>query len=89
MNQITCGRCTKYRGEAVKHDTVTTVRACYAAAVCFIEQEDDDQARAEIAAEARNERFWENRGADDGFDDWEARRGVIDFSTAMALAEGR
>jgi hypothetical protein len=46
------------------------------------------QMEAEIEAEARNERFWEDGGADDGFDEWEARRGVMSYEEARDAAYG-
>lgn len=101
---ITCGRCTKdakaqeYEvlvevGKPVQHDTVDEVRACYAAPAGRLEAAllgwYEDEARAEKAAEARNERFWEDRGANDGFEEWERAQGKISYEEARLMAEGR
>jgi hypothetical protein len=99
---ITCGRCTKDAkaseaailvevGQAVQHDAVADVRACYAAPESSLRRALDDmyaaEAQAELAAEYRNERFWEDRGADDGFDEWERSRGVVQFSDAWDASD--
>jgi hypothetical protein len=79
---ITCGRCTKDANEVTKHSSVDYVRACYAAATSFYQDMIDDEGRAEYEAEMAAERYYENRGADDGFEQWEISRGVESFTDA-------
>lgn len=85
---IRCGNRvhSKLDHEAHHHATVAQVRLCYSrpAGLQSDEEEyDESQAEAnaiaEIEAERRNERFFEERGADDGFEQWEASRGLIDY----------
>lgn len=40
---------------------------------------------AELAAEARNERFFEERGGDDGFEEWERSQGLLSQSEMWDL----
>lgn len=75
---VTCGNCTT-KGHVVKH-TIAEVRNCYDERYA-----DEESAEMERRAEAANERFWENRGTDYGFEEWEARRGVIDFKDAWDM----
>jgi len=56
---VTCGRCTKFERQPVKHDTSADVRACYAAPVSFSEEWARAELAAEAAAEAAAERFYE------------------------------
>ena len=63
---VVCGRCSKEARadgskEPVRHATAAHVRACYDADTQ--QREFADQQRAELEAEARNERFFEERGA--------------------------
>jgi hypothetical protein len=65
---VVCGRCTdverRYdrKADQVHHASVQHVRYCYDMAAY-----QDAEAKAELEAERRNERFWEERGA--GMDD--------------------
>jgi hypothetical protein len=69
-----------------QHDTVTQAREC--------EQEAAENywghldAMAELEAERRNERWFEDRGADEAYLErqWETARGVVQFEDAMAEA---
>lgn len=75
---IRCGHCKQ------THATVDEVWQC-----AYWEQEQEADMLAELKAERRNERFWEERGRDDGFDEWEARMGLLSYEAARDLAEGR
>lgn len=60
---VVCGRCSEWgcRGRKVRHASAAHVRACHAAHVQ--QKEFADQQAAELEAEARVERFFEERGA--------------------------
>jgi hypothetical protein len=83
--QITCGRCTKESGDIVKHTSVEFIRECYANEFSLYEEMLQDQGRAEYEAEMAAERYWE-LGIDDGFDEWEASRGVLSYEDARDAA---
>lgn len=73
---VTCGNHQDHPAGAVVKHTVAEVRLCWAQR--YYEEE---QARQEANAEMGYEHYLE-RKVDDGFDEWEARRGVVDFSLA-------
>lgn len=79
---IRCG--AHPRGVKVYHDSVETVRFCYA-----VMRDQQAQQEAELAAELRNEQWFENRGYDEARaqEQWEAERGVIPFDVAMRNAQ--
>lgn len=75
-------RCGNHgRGDKVYHADVATVKACYA-----IRAEETAQQNAEIEAERAYERKLEDAGSAEAYAEaqWEASRGVVDFSTAFA-----
>lgn len=79
---VRCGN-HRYGPGKTYHQNVEAVRACYA-----ITREQEAQQKAELAAELRNEQWFENRGWDEARaqEDWEASRGVIPFDEAMRQA---
>lgn len=81
---IRCGHCST-RWEVRRHATVADVRRCWIAT-----DEETAEAAAEIAAELRNERFFEERGFDEARaqEQWEADRGAISFRDALAQSMG-
>lgn len=86
---VTCGNHQDHPAGAVVKHTVAEVRLCWAQRYDreHWEAYTEAEAQAEAEMERRTEQYYENRGADDGFDEWEARRGVVDFSTAWDLAD--
>jgi hypothetical protein len=78
---IRCG--AHPRGVKVYHDSVETVRFCYATM-----REQIAQQQAELAAERANERYFEDRGWEEARaqEDYEARMGMVDFGTAYREA---
>lgn len=77
----------KQTGEADhSHETVDQARQCQEWFDYIASGQAEADSLAELDAEQANERFWENRGADDGFEEWEARRGVVSYEEAKALA---
>lgn len=53
-----------------------------AAALAALDDMRAAEAEAEARAEAANERFWENRGGDIDFGEWEARMGLVSYEAA-------
>lgn len=75
------------------HETVAQVRLCYSRpeGLESIEEIDlfeyrDAEARSEIEAEQAIERYYEGWGYDDGFNEWEASRGLISYEEARSVA---
>lgn len=68
------------------HETVDQARQCQEWFDYAASGQMEADSLAELEAERRNEEFWENRGADDGFEEWERSRGVISYEEARDLA---
>jgi hypothetical protein len=81
---IRCGHCSTH-WEVRRHASVADVRRCWIAT-----EEEAAESAAEIAAELAVERFFEERGFDEARaqEQWEADRGVISFSDALAQSMG-
>lgn len=82
-----CGNCNRgwrreYDIPKVRHADSASVKACYAA-----QAERDADAAAEAALDLATERYWEDRGVEESqaHDAWEASRGVVHPSYAVAL----
>lgn len=76
-------RCGNHGTLRTYHPNADTVKFCY-----VITDEMRAQQEAELAAEARAERWFEERGADEAYaqDRWEQERGVIQFADAYRMA---
>jgi hypothetical protein len=80
---VRCGN-HRYAGEVVHHEDAAAVKACYGR-----RYDQEDEARAERAAEAAVERHFEDRGYDEhrSHEEWEARQGLVSYEEARDRAE--
>jgi|SRR6185369_1133149 phage protein D len=77
-------RCGSHgRGDAVYHESVAAVKVCHQTMYAEVAQQ-----QAEIEAEQRNERYFEDRGWEESLAEraWEDSRGVVQFDEAYRNA---